>query len=165
MDYIQQHGGAVIYLQQEGRGIGLANKVAAYELQDQGFDTVDANLHLGFPDDARQYGVLPGILKDMGIQSIQLMTNNPRKINRLTALGIVITETIPILAHTNDHNRKYLETKADRMSHTNFGHILSNDELPAHGISNQRNREMVSQRQASSSPAATNGKLFQGEHQ
>lgn len=82
LEFIQEHGGAVIYLQQEGRGIGLANKVAAYALQDMGMDTVDANLHLGFPEDCRKYGVVPTILKDMGIGSIQLMTNNPRKVER-----------------------------------------------------------------------------------
>ena len=77
LEFIQKNGGCVIYMQQEGRGIGLANKVAAYALQDQGFDTVDANIHLGFPDDCRQYGVVPGILDDVGINSIQLITNNP----------------------------------------------------------------------------------------
>jgi GTP cyclohydrolase II len=147
MEYVQRHGGAVIYLQQEGRGIGLANKVAAYELQDHGLDTVDANLQLGFPDDARQYGVLPSILQDMGIRSIRLMTNNPRKIQRLTALGITIVDTIPILALANSHNRKYLETKQERMSHTNFGHILANDQLPAHGITNNNNMDHSNRRQ------------------
>ena len=77
LEYIQRNGGAIIYLQQEGRGIGLANKIAAYALQDAGMDTVEANVHLGFPEDCRQYGVVPEILKDMGIASIQLMTNNP----------------------------------------------------------------------------------------
>lgn len=173
MDYVQQHGGAVIYLQQEGRGIGLANKVAAYQLQDEGYDTVDANLHLGFPDDARQYGVLPGILADMGIASIRLMTNNPRKVHRLTALGIVIRGTIPILAHPNRHNRKYLETKADRMSHTNFGHILANDAMPAHGIStplpsyianqNYSNRGMLPRQQ--STRATTQSSEYPTSHQ
>lgn len=142
MDYVQQHGGAVIYLQQEGRGIGLANKVAAYELQDHGLDTVDANLQLGFPDDARQYGVLPSIFRHMGIASIKLMTNNPRKVHRLSALGITIIDTIPILAHPNVHNRKYLETKQERMAHTNFGHILANEERPINSIVQQRNGMM-----------------------
>ena len=77
LEYLQRNGGAIIYLQQEGRGIGLANKIAAYALQDAGMDTVEANVHLGFAEDCRQYGVVPGILKDMGIASIQLMTNNP----------------------------------------------------------------------------------------
>ena len=83
LEYINENGGAIIYLQQEGRGIGLANKVAAYALQDVGMDTVDANIHLGFPEDCRQYGVVPSILKDMGIDSIRLITNNPRKVSRL----------------------------------------------------------------------------------
>ena len=88
LEYIAEEGGAIVYLQQEGRGIGLANKVAAYALQDIGMDTVDANLHLGFPEDCRQYGVVPAILSDMKVGSIRLMTNNPRKVDRLRALGV-----------------------------------------------------------------------------
>ena len=84
LEYIQKNGGLIIYLQQEGRGIGLANKVAAYSLQDGGMDTVDANIHLGFPEDCRQYGVVPNILEDMKISSIQLLTNNPRSYHRGT---------------------------------------------------------------------------------
>lgn len=126
LEYIRENGGAIIYLQQEGRGIGLANKVAAYALQDVGLDTVDANTHLGFPEDARQYGVVPSLLADMGIDSIRLMTNNPRKIERLRALGIDVLGTIPmVVPEANPYNRKYLETKKERMSHTNFGSMLS----------------------------------------
>jgi len=126
LEYIREHGGAVIYLQQEGRGIGLANKVAAYALQDVGMDTVDANVHLGFPEDARQYGVIPSILADMGIDSIRLMTNNPRKINRLHALGVDVVGTIPmVVPKANPYNRNYLETKQERMNHKNFGDMLS----------------------------------------
>lgn len=126
MKYIQKHGGAIIYLQQEGRGIGIANKVAAYALQDSGMDTVDANLHLGFPEDARQYGVVPSILKDMGINSIQLMTNNPRKIHRLTKLGVNVSGTVPmVVPKPTKYNRKYLETKQERMSHQNFDDMLT----------------------------------------
>ena len=126
LEYIQKHGGAVIYLQQEGRGIGLANKVAAYALQDVGLDTVDANIHLGFPEDARQYGVVPSLLDDMGIESIRLMTNNPRKIERLRALGVNVVGTIPmVVAKANQYNRKYLQTKKERMNHLNFGSLLS----------------------------------------
>lgn len=135
LEFIQANGGAVIYLQQEGRGIGLANKVAAYELQDMGMDTVDANLHLGFPEDCRKYGVVPTILKDMGIGSIQLLTNNPRKVERLSALGVKIIDTVPILAKANPFNRKYLETKQERMNHSNFGHILTGESLPPRAIS------------------------------
>lgn len=126
LDYIRENGGAVIYLQQEGRGIGLANKVAAYALQDVGLDTVDANTHLGFPEDARQYGVVPSLLADMGIDSIRLMTNNPRKIERLRALGVDVIDTIPmVVPKANPYNRAYLETKKERMSHSNFGSMLS----------------------------------------
>jgi len=126
LDYIQKNGGFIIYLQQEGRGIGLANKVAAYALQDVGMDTVDANIHLGFPEDCRQYGVVPSILKDMKIDSIQLLTNNPRKVDRLTALGVNVVNTLPmVVKRANPHNRRYLETKRSRMNHTNFGAMLS----------------------------------------
>jgi len=127
LKYIQEHGGAVIYLQQEGRGIGLANKVAAYALQDSGMDTVDANTHLGFPEDSRQYGVVPGILRDMGIDSIQLMTNNPYKVDRLRKLGVKVEGTIPMVVNSpTAHNRRYLETKVERMNHTDIGAILQN---------------------------------------
>lgn len=127
LEYIRENGGAVIYLQQEGRGIGLANKVAAYALQDVGLDTVDANTHLGFPEDARQYGVVPSLLKDMGIDSIRLMTNNPRKIERLTSLGVDVAGTIPmVVPEANPYNKKYLQTKKDRMNHSNFGDMLIN---------------------------------------
>jgi hypothetical protein len=126
LEYIRENGGAIIYLQQEGRGIGIANKVAAYALQDVGFDTVDANTHLGFPEDARKYGVVPSMLRDMGIDSIRLITNNPRKIERLLDLGVDVSGTIPmVVPKANPYNRKYLETKRDRMNHTNFGTMLS----------------------------------------
>lgn len=127
LEYIRENGGAIIYLQQEGRGIGLANKVAAYALQDIGLDTVDANTHLGFPEDARQYGVVPSLLKDMGIDSIRLMTNNPRKIERLRALGVDVAGTISmVVPKANPYNKAYLQTKQDRMNHSNFGDMLSN---------------------------------------
>jgi GTP cyclohydrolase II len=135
LQYIQEHGGAIIYLQQEGRGIGLANKVAAYALQDQGYDTVDANTHLGFPEDCRQYGIVPPILEDMGIESIRLMTNNPRKIDRLAVLGIDVPDTFPmVVKSSNEFNRKYLQTKQDRMNHRNFGEMLSLDPRGADGV-------------------------------
>ena len=117
LKYIQNNGGIVVYLQQEGRGIGISNKIAAYALQDRGFDTVDANLHLGFNDDDREYHMLPGILKDLGIQSISLMTNNPRKIDHLRSLGVQVNQRIPIEIVANSHNTKYLQAKKDRMSH------------------------------------------------
>ena len=128
LDYIKKNGGAIIYLQQEGRGIGLANKVAAYALQDVGMDTVDANIHLGFPEDCRQYGVVPSIMADMGIDSIQLITNNPRKISRLRDLGVDIDGTIPmVVKKANKYNQKYLQTKRQRMNHQNFGSLLTQD--------------------------------------
>jgi GTP cyclohydrolase II len=131
LDFVNENGGAVIYLQQEGRGIGLANKVAAYALQDGGMDTVDANLHLGFPEDSRQYGVIPSILRDMNIKSIQLMTNNPRKVSKLTFLGVKVEKTIPmVVPRANQHNVQYLETKQRRMNHSNFGDMLSRDLMP-----------------------------------
>lgn len=123
---IDENGGCVIYLQQEGRGIGLANKVAAYAMQDLGLDTVDANTHLGFPEDCRAYGVVPSILSEMGIDSIRLMTNNPRKISRLTSLGVNVVDTIPmVVSEANPYNLKYLQTKQDRMDHRNLGDMLS----------------------------------------
>lgn len=128
LKYIQKHGGFIIYLQQEGRGIGLANKIAAYALQDVGLDTVDANLHLGFPEDIREYGVVPGILEDMKIGSVQLMTNNPRKVERLGRLGVNVERTLPmVVPQTNPYNHKYMETKKDRMNHSNLATLLSHD--------------------------------------
>jgi len=125
LEYIKDNGGAVIYLQQEGRGIGLSNKLAAYELQDMGMDTVDANIHLGLPEDCRHYGVVPSILKEMNIGSIKLMANNPRKIERLQSLGIKVTGTIPVLvSKLNEYNRKYVQTKVERMRHNNLGSLL-----------------------------------------
>jgi 3,4-dihydroxy 2-butanone 4-phosphate synthase/GTP cyclohydrolase II len=132
LQYIAEHGGAIIYLQQEGRGIGLANKVAAYALQDGGMDTVDANLHLGFAEDQRHYGVVPSILKDMKIGSIRLMTNNPRKVARLRDLGIRVVNTLPmVVPKTNIYNRRYLEAKHDRMNHTNLEPLFVKDESDA----------------------------------
>ncbi|KAG1673261.1 hypothetical protein FOA52_002541 [Chlamydomonas sp. UWO 241] len=109
--------GMVIYLQQEGRGIGLANKIAAYALQEQGMDTVDANRALGFPDDCREYTSVRNILNDLGVKSIKLMTNNPRKINQLTSLGLKITGRVPCQVKPGQHNQNYLDTKRDRMDH------------------------------------------------
>lgn len=128
LEFVACEGGIVIYLQQEGRGIGIANKVAAYALQDKGFDTVDANLHLGLPEDCRQYGVVPSILEDLGIKSVQLLTNNPRKIERLRSLGVEISSTRPVVVpKSNPHNRRYLETKATRMDHMNMGRMLAEE--------------------------------------
>jgi 3,4-dihydroxy 2-butanone 4-phosphate synthase/GTP cyclohydrolase II len=133
LNYIKNHGGFIIYLQQEGRGIGLANKIAAYALQDVGFDTVDANLHLGFPEDVREYGVVPSILEDMKVGSIQLMTNNPRKVERLERLGVRVDKTLPmVVPQTNPYNHRYMETKRSRMNHDNLATLLA--ESPVNGV-------------------------------
>ncbi len=97
LQYVQEHGGFIIYLQQEGRGIGFANNVAAHMLQDEGMDDGDVNNHLGLPDDCRQYGPVPAILKDMCIESVKLMTNNPRKMQRIAALGVKVDGTMPMI--------------------------------------------------------------------
>ncbi len=109
--------GIIIHLPQEGRGIGLANKVAAYALQDQGVDTVDANHQLGFADDYRTYGAVPRVLADLGINSVRLLTNNPYKVASLDVLGVKIAARLPLVAPTTVGNRKYLRTKAQRMAH------------------------------------------------
>src|SRR5438876_8403483 len=103
--------GMVLYLRQEGRGIGLINKIRAYSLQDEGLDTVEANLALGFRDDERDYAVAAHMLMSLKIQSVQLMTNNPKKINQLTQYGIKVNGRIPHIMEPNEHNRFYLETK------------------------------------------------------
>jgi GTP cyclohydrolase II len=109
--------GAVIYLKQEGRGIGLLNKLKAYRLQELGLDTVEANRYLGFPDDARDYSVAAAIVRLLGIESIRLMTNNPDKIAQVEREGIKVTGRIPIIIEANAHDGKYLETKRERMGH------------------------------------------------
>jgi len=109
--------GLLLYLRQEGRGIGLVNKVRAYALQDRGLDTVEANLALGFRDDERDYAVAAHMLASLNIGSIQLMTNNPNKISQLEQQGIKITSRIPHVIPPNDHNRFYLQTKAARSGH------------------------------------------------
>lgn len=109
--------GLVLYLRQEGRGIGLINKVRAYALQDQGLDTVEANLALGFRDDERDYAIAAHMVESLGIRSIELMTNNPRKIGALTRLGIRVSQRVPHVIPPNGYNRFYLETKRDRSGH------------------------------------------------
>jgi GTP cyclohydrolase II len=109
--------GAVIYLRQEGRGIGLLNKLKAYELQDQGLDTVDANNHLGLPTDARSYEAAAEIIRLLGIESVALMTNNPEKIKGLRQNRITVTERIPVVIRSNLHNKRYLRTKKERLGH------------------------------------------------
>jgi GTP cyclohydrolase II len=113
----QMEKGILLYLRQEGRGIGLTNKIRAYGLQDYGYDTVDANLALGFRDDERDYSVAAHMLMSLEVKSIQLMTNNPRKINDLTKYGITVTQRIPHIIPPNEHNKFYLETKASKSGH------------------------------------------------
>lgn len=109
--------GVLLYLRQEGRGIGLGNKIRAYALQDQGHDTVEANLRLGFPADARDYAVALDILADLGVREARLMTNNPRKVQALEAAGIRVRERVPLMHGRNPHNAQYLDTKAGRLGH------------------------------------------------
>lgn len=116
--------GVLLYMRQEGRGIGLINKLKAYKLQEQGFDTVDANLKLGFPADLRDYGIGAQILKDLGVRQIRLMTNNPRKIKGLEGYGLEVVERVPIQMKENEDNTKYLHTKQARL-----GHLLKFDDL------------------------------------
>ncbi len=109
--------GVVLYMRQEGRGIGLEKKLEAYKLQDEGFDTVDANEKLGYPPDMREYGVGAQILHDLGVRQMRLLTNNPKKLAGLKGYGLEIVEQLPISTEPHEHNRRYLETKRDRMGH------------------------------------------------
>ena len=123
MKMIEKAGkGALIYLRQEGRGIGLANKLRAYKLQEEGFDTVDANIELGFMADKRDYGIGAQICRDLGLSKIKILTNNPKKVDRLEVYGISVTEQLPLIAEPGQHNVDYLRTKKRRL-----GHILDED--------------------------------------
>ena len=123
MQAIQESGcGAILYLRQEGRGIGLTNKIRAYALQDQGHDTLDANLMLGLPADARIYDMCGPMLAHIGVNAVRLITNNPNKVAYLTEHGIDVVERVPLLVGVNDMNAEYLATKRDRM-----GHMLDKD--------------------------------------
>jgi 3,4-dihydroxy 2-butanone 4-phosphate synthase/GTP cyclohydrolase II len=118
MEKIEQEGkGVIVYMQQEGRGIGLMNKLAAYKLQEEGYDTVDANLCLGFKADERDYGCGAQMLRYLGVHKMRLMTNNPVKRVGLEAYGLEIVENVPIEVTPNEYNLRYLTTKKDRMGH------------------------------------------------
>jgi 3,4-dihydroxy 2-butanone 4-phosphate synthase/GTP cyclohydrolase II len=117
--------GVLLYLAQEGRGIGLLNKLRAYKLQEEGRDTVDANLELGLPADLRDYGIGAQILVDLGLSSIRILTNNPKKIRGLEGYGLSVTDQVPIEHTPNPHNEAYLKAKKERL-----GHMLHHQGLP-----------------------------------
>jgi GTP cyclohydrolase II len=125
----RQGRGVIVYLRQEGRGIGLSNKIRAYELQAHGHDTVDANRMLGLPDDARDYGAAAAILKHLGVRSIRLITNNPLKVSALRELGVAVEVREPSIVRANPYSADYLETKRVRMGHKLTSEVeLSADE-------------------------------------
>jgi 3,4-dihydroxy 2-butanone 4-phosphate synthase/GTP cyclohydrolase II len=118
MQMIEKAGkGVLLYLRQEGRGIGLANKLHAYALQEKGLDTVEANQRLGLPVDKRDYGIGSQILRDLGLSNLRIMTNNPKKIYRIEGYGLHVVEEVPIKTEPNEHNKRYLETKKKKLGH------------------------------------------------
>lgn len=128
MQAIQAHGcGVILYLRQEGRGIGLTNKIRAYALQDQGHDTLDANLLLGLPADARTYEMCQVMLTHLGVTRLALMTNNPNKVNDLVEQGFEVVERRPLIVGVNEHNQDYLATKGVKMNH-----FINADDLDTH---------------------------------
>ena len=133
LSMIEREGrGVLLYLSQEGRGIGLLNKLRAYKLQEGGMDTVEANLQLGLPADLRDYGIGAQILVDLGLSSIRILTNNPKKIRGLEGYGLSVTEQVPIEHVPNPHNEAYLRAKRDRMGHTLHHQGLALDEQMVH---------------------------------
>ncbi|MBD8702527.1 GTP cyclohydrolase II [Frigoribacterium sp. CFBP 13712] len=124
LDTIHEHGGVVVYLRgHEGRGIGLIDKLRAYRLQEDGLDTLDANLALGLPADSRQYGAAADVLRDLGIHEIRLLSNNPEKSRQLVEHGIAVSELVPLVVGVGTFNEGYLDTKRDRMGHQLPGHL------------------------------------------
>ena len=118
MQMIERAGkGVVVYLRQEGRGIGLANKLHAYALQEKGLDTVEANLKLGLPVDKRDYGIGSQILRDLGLRKLRVMTNNPKKIYGIDGFGLTVVEEVPLRIEPGEHNAKYLQTKKAKLGH------------------------------------------------
>ena len=117
LDFISKEGGLVIYHRQEGRNIGLLNKINAYALQDMGRNTVEANLELGFAEDERDYSVVKYIFEDLGVESIKLITNNPKKIDYINSIGVEIVQRIPAITKVNKYNENYLNTKKQHFKH------------------------------------------------
>jgi 3,4-dihydroxy 2-butanone 4-phosphate synthase/GTP cyclohydrolase II len=118
MEMIETEGkGAIIYMNQEGRGIGLINKLKAYKLQEEGYDTLEANIKLGFKGDERDYGIGAQIIRELGISKMRLMSNNPTKRTGLIGYGLEIIENVPLEIESNEHNELYLKTKRDKMGH------------------------------------------------
>jgi 3,4-dihydroxy 2-butanone 4-phosphate synthase/GTP cyclohydrolase II len=138
--------GVLLYLAQEGRGIGLLNKLRAYKLQESGLDTVDANIELGLPADLRDYGIGAQILVDLGLKSIRILTNNPKKIVGMEGYGLEVTDQIPIEQVPGDHNREYLRAKRDKLGHTlhHQGLPLDEDLFRAEREADRRKKEVES---------------------
>ncbi|TXR54469.1 GTP cyclohydrolase II [Reinekea thalattae] len=124
---VEQGRGAILYLRQEGRGIGLLNKIRAYHLQDCGLDTVEANEKLGFAADMREYSMLSTMLEHVGIKKVKVMTNNPRKLEALKAAGVEVVEQLTHMAGLNSHNKKYLSVKSDKLGHLITPDLLTDD--------------------------------------
>ncbi len=154
--------GVLLYLAQEGRGIGLLNKLRAYSLQDHGRDTVDANLELGLPVDLRDYGIGAQILVDLGLTSIRILTNNPKKIRGLEGYGLSVTEQVPIVHAPNPHNEDYLRAKRDRLGHTLHHQALPLDEQMVQA-EKERDRELGRDTTPAVKPPAVKGSEPAGE--
>jgi 3,4-dihydroxy 2-butanone 4-phosphate synthase/GTP cyclohydrolase II len=147
LSMIESEGrGVLLYLSQEGRGIGLLNKLRAYKLQEEGLDTVDANLRLGLPADLRDYGIGAQILVDLGLTSIRILTNNPKKISGLSGYGLSVTDQVPIQQLPNPHNEAYLRAKRDRLGHTLHHQGLALDEEMLHD-EYEHDRDRVQERE------------------